>query len=126
MAAIENLCFGEPISIDGDRVSILLRDLGSAGAERVISRAANEISDRLLLVETSWAESDFCRLRRTAQSLIAISDQVGMHLLAHVACDVASLSDGGDDPALAATIARLQRVGEGSLSAMWAGQEFRL
>ncbi len=123
---ISNLKLVEPISIDRDRLTVLIRDLGVAGAERVVDRAVDELSGRLLIVEVAWAEADFDRIGRTAQSMIAIADQVGMHLLAHVSCDVASLAEGGDDSALAAAIARLQRVGEGSLLAMWSNQEFQL
>lgn len=123
---ISRLDFAETIPIDHDRLGNLLRDFGAAGAERVVDRAVDEISSRLLIVESAWASGEFKRLAKTAQSLIPIADQVGMHLLSHVACDVASLSGTGDAPALAASVARLQRVGEGSLLAMWSGQQFSI
>ncbi|MEL7460151.1 MAG: hypothetical protein AAGJ39_04250 [Pseudomonadota bacterium] len=105
---------------------LLLRELGAAGAERVVDRAVDEISGRLLLIETSWASADFRTLGRTARSLIAVADQIGMHLLAHVSCDVAGLAETDDDTALAAAVARLQRVGESSLLAVWNAQAFRI
>lgn len=123
MAAIASLSQAERVTIDRDRLYLLVRDLGEAGAERVIDRALEELSCRLLAVETGWAEGDFPRVARAAQSLIAIADQVGMHLLSHVACDVASLAGQTDAPALAATVARLQRVGERSILAMWGAED---
>lgn len=126
VAAIARLSQSERVVIDRERLCILVRDLGEAGAERVVDRALNEIADRLLAVETSWAAGELGRVARTAHSLIAIADQVGLHLVAHVACDVASLAGQGDDAALAATVARLQRVGETSMHAMWGASDIRL
>ncbi len=126
MAAIARLVQAEPVVIDRDRLAILVRDLGEAGAERVVDRALEEVSRRLLTVETGWAEGDCRRVSRAAHSLIAIADQVGMHLLAHVACDVAALARSGDGPALAATVARLERVGEWSMLAMWGAEDIRV
>lgn len=126
MAALSNLNLAETVNIDVDRLMLLMRDLGAAGAERVVDRAVDEIAGRLLLVETAWASADFATVERIAQSLIAVADQIGMHLLAHVACDVAGLAGSGDDTALAASVARLQRVGESSLLAVWNAQALKL
>ena len=126
MASITTLRQTEPVVIDRGRLIILMRDLGEAGAARVVDRALEEISSRMLKVATGWADGDFRRVSRAAQSLIAIADQVGMHLLAHVSCDVAALAKSGDAPALAAAVARLQRVGEGSILAMWGAENVRL
>ena len=126
MAAVSNLNLAENVQIDADRLMLLLRELGAAGAERVVDRAVDEIAGRLLLIETSWASADFKTVGRTAQSLIAVADQIGMHLLAHVSCDVAGLAQSGDDSALAASVARLQRVGESSLLAVWNAQAFKV
>lgn len=126
MAAVSNLNLAENVQIDADRLMRLLRELGAAGAERVVDRAVDEIAGRLLLIETSWASADFKTVGRTAQSLIAVADQIGMHLLAHVSCDVAGLAQSGDDSALAASVARLQRVGESSLLAVWNAQAFKV
>lgn len=126
MASITTLRQTEPVVIDRGRLIILMRDLGEAGAARVVDRALEEISCRMLTVATGWTEGDCRRVSRAAQSLIAIADQVGMHLLAHVSCDVAALAKSGDAPALAAAVARLQRVGEGSILAMWGAENVRL
>jgi len=126
VAAITTLRQAERVVIDRARLVDLVHDLGEAGAERVLDRAVEEISCRLLTVETGWAEGDCARVARTARSLMAIADQVGMHLLAHVACDISLLARSGDAPGLAATVARLQRVGEGSMLAMWGVKDMRL
>lgn len=126
MGAIATLHQTEHVFIDRDRLAILVRDHGDAAAERVIDHSLEEISRRLLMVETGWATGEFRRVGRAAQALIRIADRMGMHLLAHVACDVAALARTGEGPALAATVARLQRVGERSMLALWGAGDVRL
>ena len=65
-------------------------------------------------------------LRKSARSLVAISDQVGMTTLARVARDVTAAIDCGDDAALSATLFRLIRIGERSLTAVWDLQDLSL
>jgi hypothetical protein len=58
-------------------------------------------------------------LRKSARSIAAIADQIGMQTLARVARDVTACVDTGDRTGLAATLARLMRIGERSLTAVW-------
>ena len=126
VATVVTLSLADRVVIDRERLLVLLREVGEAGTRRLIDRALDEISSRLLAVETGWATGDCARVARTAHSLIAIADQVGMHLLAHVACEVSALARSGDAPALASTVARLQRVGERSMLAMWGADDIRM
>ena len=93
--------------------------MGEANAEEVICRAVEELAIRLSRCETLWHGSDWPGLRRSARSLVAISEQVGMTKLARVSRDVVRAIDGNDGVATAATLARLLRVGERSLTAVW-------
>ncbi len=65
-------------------------------------------------------------MRKSARSLVAISEQIGMTLLAQVALDVTRCIDAGDRIALAATMARLLRIGERSLSEIWDLQDLSI
>ncbi|MEM9708302.1 MAG: hypothetical protein AAF871_05870 [Pseudomonadota bacterium] len=123
---MQTIRMAERVNIDRDRLFLLVRNLGEAGAERVVDRALEEVSCRLVATEEGWQNGDLPCVARAAQSLIAIADQVGMHLLAHVSCDVAALAKGDDAPALAAAVARLQRVGESSLAALWGLEDIRV
>ena len=57
---------------------------------------------------------------------IAIAEQIGMDVLARVAGDVTYCIDRKDTVALAATVNRLMRTGEGSLTAVWDLQDITL
>ena len=59
----------------------------------------------------------------SARSLTGIADQIGMNDLSRVAGDVTRCIDARDAVALAATLSRLQRIGERSLTAIWDMQD---
>jgi hypothetical protein len=54
-----------------------------------------------------------------ARSLIAIAEQIGMSDLARVAGDVTATCDSEDGVAQAATLFRMIRMGDRSLTAVW-------
>jgi hypothetical protein len=109
----------EAVLLDPDRLGTLYAQLGEAAAEDVICRAMEEMAVRLTCAERMYREDQIAGLRKTVRCLAAIADQVGMHGLARVARDVAQCIDGSDHNGLAATLARLLRVGERSLTAIW-------
>jgi len=109
----------EPARLDRDRLQELYAELGEGAAENVICRALEEMAVRLAKVERAHRQGDASELRRNARSLAAISDPLGMTLLSRVAADVARCVEAGDPVALAATLARLLRLGERSLLAVW-------
>lgn len=101
--------------LDADRLEELFTQLGEAGAEDVICRALEELAARLSHTERCYREMRFEEMRKSARSLIAIAEQIGMQLLADVARDVTRCIDAGDGAALSATQARLLRIGDRSL-----------
>lgn len=109
----------ETVRLDHDRVEALYRQLGEVGAENVICRAIEELAVRLAHCERLWRTGSPEELRKSARSLIAIADQIGMTALARVAGDVTNAIDAGDPVALGATLCRLVRIGERSLTAVW-------
>lgn len=112
--------------LDASRLEDLVSQLGENGAEDVICRALEELAARLSHTERCFREGRNADMRRSARSLIAISDQIGMHGLARVAGDVTCCVDRDDRVALAATLARLLRIGERSLGEMWDIQDLRI
>ena len=77
------------------------------------------LQPRLATAGAAWSSGEFTRLGKIARLLVGMSEQVGMMTLAKVASGVADAAGRGDDIALAAVVARLVRVGDASLSAIW-------
>lgn len=113
----------EQVSVDHDRLGALYVQLGEAAAEDVVCRALEELAQRLGHCNAIYQAAEWEGLRKNARSLIAISEQIGMHALAQVARDVTECLDYGDGNATAATLSRLIRVGERSLTAVWDMQD---
>ncbi len=112
--------------LDATQLETLVAQLGETGAEDVICRALEELAARLSHTERCHSEGRIDDMRRSARSLIAISEQIGMQKLAQVAGDVTHCIDRADLVALAATLARLLRVGARSLGEMWDIQDLRI
>ncbi len=116
----------EIVQLDAGRLEELFVQLGESCAEDVVCRALEELAARLSSTERCYREMRFEDMRKAARSLIAISEQIGMQKLADVARDVTTCIDIDDGTALAATLARLLRVGEGSLSEIWDLQDITI
>lgn len=116
----------EPVRLDADRLRELYSRLGDVGAEDVVCRAMEEIAVRLSHTERLYRQDRMVDMRKSARSLVAISEQVGMRALSAVAEDVTRCIDTCDPVALAATLSRLLRVGERSLTAIWDLQDATL
>lgn len=113
----------ESVRLDADQLSGLYRQLGDKNALDVLCRTVEELAVRLSNCERYWRQREWADLRKCAKSLVAISEQIGMTALARVAGDVAHTVDAGDAVAAGATLGRLIRVGERSLTAVWDQQD---
>lgn len=107
------------IRLDIGQLDQLVEQLGDAGAEDILCRAMEELAHRLQGCEALYRAGEFKPLRKQVRSLIAIAEQIGMTSLATGAAHVVQALDHGDPVALAATLARLMRVGDQSLSEIW-------
>ncbi|MDW4498309.1 hypothetical protein R5H30_09990 [Sulfitobacter sp. D35] len=116
----------EAVNVDQDRLGALYAQLGEDGAEDVVCRAMEELALRLSHCMRLHAACDWDELRKCARSMIAIANQIGMHALSRVAGDVIECLDARDGIAAAATLARLLRVGEQSLTAIWDLQDLTI
>lgn len=109
----------ETAAVDPDRIDDLFKQLGPHAAEDLVCRTLEELAARLTHVERCYRRGRTDEMCKTARGLCAVADQLGMVLLGRVAQDVITCADTGDAVALAATLARLLRVGERSLTGMW-------
>lgn len=121
--AVIALIPNDMVRLEPERLNGLYRQLGSAGAEDVVCRAVEELAVRLSNCNGLWQFKDNENLRKGARSIVAIADQLGMDTLACVARDVTKAIDANDSVAVAATLTRLLRIGERSLTAIWDMQD---
>ncbi|MEO9649564.1 MAG: hypothetical protein ABJ360_14240 [Roseobacter sp.] len=116
----------ETVHVDQDKLGALYVQLGEAAAEDVVCRAMEELALRMSHCARLHDSGQWDDLRKCARSLIAIAEQIGMLVLARVAEDVLEALDARDVPAIAATLARLLRIGEQSLTAIWDIQDITI
>lgn len=109
----------EHVRLERRRLDALYDSMGERQAEEIICRAMEELAMRLALIERAHASADLPAVTKGARGVAAIAAQVGMVRLAEVAIDVARCADRRDAPALGATLARLMRIGDRSLTAVW-------
>lgn len=120
------LAQNETIQVDAEKLEDLYRQLGDNAAEDVVCRAMEELALRLAHTEKLYRRNQRGEMRKSARSIVAISEQIGMQLLARVARDVTICADNGDETALAAVISRLVRIGERSLTEIWELQDLSI
>ncbi|MFV0358642.1 hypothetical protein [Tropicimonas sp.] len=115
---ISMLLHEEPVGLDRTPLETLHRQLGRAGAENVTCRTLEDLSERLADLRP-FAGGCRTDTERLARGLAGVAEQIGLTMLARVAGDVACCANRGDFAALSATLARLERIGDRSLSAIW-------
>ena len=113
----------ERARLDNEQLVYLNTHLGTDVAEDVICRALEELAVRLSTIERAYSQRDRSSIRKHARALASVARQIGMVGLTSVAGDVARCIEDADDIAMAATVARLVRVGEASLTAIWDFQD---
>ncbi|SEO04619.1 hypothetical protein SAMN04490248_101147 [Salinihabitans flavidus] len=123
MEKVDVLYVNETVAVDCEQLAELHRRLGSSGAEDVVMRAMEELALRLTHAERLYREGALTEMPKCARSMAAIAEQVGMLTVAQVARDVTRCLDGADGVALAATVTRLMRIGERSISEIWELQD---
>ena len=119
MNQVLQIQLSESVKLDKERLGALYSQLGEASAEDVVCRALEELALRMSQCNKFYNEKNFNELRKNARTLIAIADQLGFHTFSRVAGDVTQCIDADDTTALAATLSRLLRIGERSLTAIW-------
>lgn len=126
MTAVLRLYLDEPVRLDRSQLEVLYQSLGPAGADKVVAHALEELGQHLALASAHYRAGEMEALRGSVKALIVLAQQVGMTLLARVGRDVLQLSRTWDAAAFAAAMARLERIGEGSLVAVWDLQDLSL
>jgi len=118
-AVLAWLVHEEGVRLDGERLVALYAELGEAGAEAVICRAMEDLATALADLQRLMVIRDLAEMPGRARTLARVAGDLGMESLCRVAMDAAVCAGRGDVAALTAVLARLVRIGDRSLTAVW-------
>jgi hypothetical protein len=118
-AVVTDLPLGEPARFNPGQLEKLCERLGELRAEAEVAHALDRLSALLDEVGRISASRDHTHLEEVLAALVRDAQLIGMATLARVGRDVLDCVDSGDRTALAATMARLMRVGDRSIHAIW-------
>ncbi|MEQ8365860.1 MAG: hypothetical protein RIB61_04055 [Roseicyclus sp.] len=93
--------------------------MGEVRSEHEVARALDRLSNRLSQVARLRKGGDMAVLDRAVGALVRDATLIGMATLARVGADVLECIRSDDQVALSATLARLDRVGDRSIHAVW-------
>jgi hypothetical protein len=106
----------ERVRQDAEPIATIYRNLGTASAEQVVTRALGELALTMAGLAHQVRAHDMADLSRQLRRLQSMSENLGMVSLGVVACDVRACLERADSTAFAAVWARLIRIAERSLS----------
>lgn len=121
MGNLAALAIAEPVNIDARRVQAIVNELGEVAAEGLIQVALEQMALAVQALRRDVEGSDGPAIIAQAERLSRLAWQVGLMTLAGVAVDVADCARRGDPVSLDATLARLLRVANRSLTDIWDG-----
>ena len=101
---------------DAEPIAALYRNLGTASAEQVVTRALGELALTMSGMAQRVRAQDLADLSRQLRRLQRMGENLGMVSLGQVAEDVRACLEAGDSTAFSAVWARLLRVAERSLA----------
>jgi len=119
MAELTVLTMTEKVQIDSRRLAEIVDELGETAAHDVLTLALEQLARGLQDLRAAAAQGDAAALAMRAEMLARLAWQLGMISLAGVAVDVAVCAERRDDIGLAATLGRLLRIGNRSLTEIW-------
>ena len=113
------LAMHEAVLVDTRRLGEIVDELGETAAQNIICAALEQLAAALADTREAAMAGDTARLAERAEMLSRLAWQVGLTSLAGVAVDVAICAERQDDTGLAATLERLMRIGNRSLTEIW-------
>lgn len=119
MTKIAVLTVDETVRIELQRLTQIIQELGEATAAQVIGAALEQLALALTRTLEASAAGEAASVVANAEQLARLAWQVGLVTLAGVAVDVGNCAERQDKTALAATSARLHRIGNRSLTEIW-------
>lgn len=121
MTKIAALAVTEPVSVDERRLHDIVNELGEVAATGLIQLALEQMALAVRALQEDARADNVLAITAQAERLSRLAWQVGLVTLAAVAIDIAECARHGDAVALEATLARLTRVADRSLTDIWDG-----
>jgi hypothetical protein len=118
-AGVTNLPLGEPARFNPGQLELLCERLGEHRAEAEVAYALERIAKRLAQIGCASQRADPKVFETGLAALVEDARLIGMATLAQAGRHVLDCLESGDQIALAATLARLERVGDRSIDAIW-------
>jgi hypothetical protein len=106
----------EYVRLDAEPIAAIYRNLGTSGAEQIVTRALGELALTLAGLVEQVRRRELGDLGRGLRRLQRMADHLGMISLGLIAAEARICMDRSDATAFAAVWARLIRVAEASLS----------
>ena len=97
----------------------ICRNLAVPQAAELLCREMEQLAALLTECQKGYAKSEYSVVRQKLDELEAFSKLIGLPVLESVARDVQNCIEVYDPVALSATMSRLLRMGEQSLTAIW-------
>ncbi|SFR34853.1 hypothetical protein [Litoreibacter janthinus] len=119
MQDIVKLELREPVRVDPDRLVELCVSMGETRAEAMITTAMEELARGMVEIEDAYSAQNMDMLTSRGDILVKTARHIGMTTFARVADDVVSCARLREGIPLAATLNRLRRIADRSLSAVW-------
>lgn len=123
MSSMTPLSIAESVHIDTQRLTDIINDLGTAPARTMISMSLQQVKAGLATLSAAVSKSDRKAISQAADRVSRDAWQVGLVTLSAVAVDVVDCANNDDCAAMAAVLARLERVATQSLAEMWEDPE---
>ena len=102
---------------DAEPIATIYRNLGTASAEQVVTRALTELALTMSGLAAQVQAHDLADMARQLRRLQRMSENLGLISLGLIAADVSTCIERKDVTAFSAVWARLMRVAERSLAA---------
>lgn len=118
-AGITELPLGEPAGFNPGQLELLCDRLGEQRAEAEVAYALDRLATLLDQIAPLKQTGDHRALEAVLAALVRDARMIGMATLAQAGRHVLDCLESGDTIALAATLARLERVGDRSIHAIW-------
>ncbi len=116
----------ETVCLDGEKLEEICLRLGYRGGEEAICAAMEELAMLLQQAGKLLQAGETGALEDVARRVHGSAERIGMVALARVAGEVVALAAGYDPAALGAVAARMRRLGEQSLLAIWDRQDLMI
>ena len=118
-AGVTELPLGEPAGFNPGQLELLCDRLGEQRAEAEVAYALDRLDTLLDQIAPLKQTGDHRALETLLAALVRDARMIGMATLAQAGRHVLDCLESGDTIALAATLARLERVGDRSIHAIW-------